>query len=77
MRNVFLKYALQVKEQLGYISLGQLGSVGVNWGQQGPNGGQPGSSGVKRNQIGLSPDKLEVKWVIMGNVDWFGELDVW
>ena len=41
VRNAFLKYALHVKGQLGYVSLGQLGSVGVNWGQAGPNGGQP------------------------------------
>ena len=33
VRNAFLKYALKVRGQLGYVSLGQLGLVGVNWGQ--------------------------------------------
>ena len=30
--NAFLKYALQVKGQLGYVSWGQLGLIGVSWG---------------------------------------------
>ena len=30
--NAFLKYALQVNGQLGYISLGQLGPLVVIWG---------------------------------------------
>jgi hypothetical protein len=40
--NAFLKYALEVKGQFEYDSLGQLGSVGVNLSQYGPNEGQPG-----------------------------------
>ena len=35
VRKVFLKYDLQVKGQLGYASLDQLGSVGVSWSQLG------------------------------------------
>ena len=50
--NAFLKYALQVKGQSVYVSLGQLGSVWVSWGQVGPSGCQLGSSGVKRDQRG-------------------------
>ena len=55
--------------QLGYISLGQLGSVGVSWGQL----GSTGSSGVKNNQKGSSQDRLELKWGLVGNVDWLGK----
>jgi hypothetical protein len=49
---------LQEKVQLGYISLGQLGSVVVIWGQLGSSRcrwGSTGSSGVKstkRGQVG-------------------------
>ena len=65
--------------QLGYISLGQLGSVGVSWGQLGSVGvswgqlGSTGSSGVKNNQKGSSQDRLELKWGLVGNVDWLGK----
>ena len=45
------KYALQVKVQLGYASLGQVGSGGVSWGQVGLNGGRMGSRGTKRGQV--------------------------
>ena len=73
VRNAFLKYALQVKRQLGYVSLAQLGSVGVNWGQEGPKGVNQGQVGLRGTKNGLSPDRLEVKWVLVGNVDWLGE----
>ena len=57
--NAFLKYALQVKGQSVYVSLGQLGSVWVSWGQVGPSGcqvdthfGQVGSRGTKGDKVG-------------------------
>ena len=62
--------------QLGNISLGQLGSVVVSCGQLGSSRykwGSTGSSGVKSNQKGSSRDRLEVKWGLVGNVDWLGE----
>ena len=54
VHNPYRKYALQVKVQLGYASLGQVGSGGVSWGQVGQNEcrmGQEGPKGVKSGQI--------------------------
>ena len=70
IRNPFLKYALQVKVQLGHASLGQVGSGGVSWGHVGLNGGRMGSRGNKR---GSSQDRFEAKWGLVGIVDWLGE----
>ena len=58
VRNAFLKYALQVKGQSGYVKgtkWGQIGSSRVN----GVKLGQVGSSGVKRDQKGSSEVRLD------------------
>ena len=35
VRNAFVKYALQVKGQIGHVCLVQLGLIGVSWGKLG------------------------------------------
>jgi hypothetical protein len=54
IRTAFLKYALQAKGQLGYVSFGHLGQlvlIGTNKVQMGFNQGQVGSRGTKMGWV--------------------------
>ena len=64
MKWVCLKYALQVKGQSGYVSLGQLGLVGVSRGKLESSRSKWGSTGVKWGQ----EEPTGIEGVLVGNM---------